>query len=149
MGDDRDVEQLREVMRILGDSLPNLLKSLTDMTSDPKRVAAFAASTAEFYKQLKDAGVPDDKAAELTKVFMERANPMGPLGALFGSGPGDLGKAFGGNFGDFGPSTRKGKMVFRVGGKDSDDEEDAEKDAEAGTKDRAASGGSSGRGGRD
>lgn len=122
-----DVDQLRQVLRALGEGLPNILNSLADMAFDPKRVAAFATSTAEFYRQLREAGVPEDKAAELTKVFIERTNPMGPLGGMLGgsgaSGFDDLGAFFGGAAGKARP-----KVVFKVGNETDDEGSDAEKD---------------------
>ncbi|MDE2046764.1 MAG: hypothetical protein KGJ69_16715, partial [Thermoplasmata archaeon] len=76
-------------------------------------------STAEFYKQLKEAGVPDEKAVELTKAFMERAGPSSPLGAIFGNiGPDlkDLGPLF--------EKTARGPrtITVRVGDVDKDEE---------------------------
>lgn len=138
MSGDDDLEKLREVMKVLGDSLPNLMKGLADLSYDPKRVAAFATSTAEFYKQLREAGVPEDKAAELTKTFMDKANLGGPLQALFGSGGGDLGE-----LGEWISSATKGpgKVVFKVGSDEDEEEESSSK--------KAGGGGSSGGKGRD
>jgi hypothetical protein len=116
MSPDEEIEKLREVFKILGEGLPQILNSIADLSYDPKRVAAFATSTAEFYKQLREAGVPEDKAAELTKAFMERSNPMGPLGGLFGgAGVQDLDDLLG----KAGKADRK--FVFKV--KDRHDEE--------------------------
>ena len=120
---DEDLEQLREIMRLLGESLPGFVKSLSDLAFDPKRVSAFAASTADFYKQLKDAGMSDEKAAELTKAFMERANPFGGLQDVFRGAPGDI-------FGGSGRGRGRGSMVFRIG-RDPDEEAGPSKDADA------------------
>lgn len=137
MSPDDEIDKLREVLRALGEGLPNILNSVADMAFDPKRVAAFATSTAEFYRQLREAGVPEDKAAELTKVFIERTNPMGPLGGLLGSsgasGLEDLDALLGG-----GPR-RGGSVKFKIGhqGPDDDEGEDAPKSSRVGSKDRS------------
>lgn len=120
MGGKDDIEELREVMKILGENLPNLLKQISDLASDQKRVAAFATSTAEFYRQLRESGVPEDKAVELTKVFMSRASPAGPLDALFNN--------MGGSLGDLGPLVEqarraRGSVTVRIGDVERDAEE--------------------------
>lgn len=125
MSPDDDIEKLREVLKALGEGLPSILNSVTNLAYDPKRVAAFATSTAEFYRQLREAGVPEDKAAELTKSFMERMNPMGPLGGLLGaSGMGDLDEMIGklGKVGKMGKVPKR--IVFKVGDSSEDEEKE-------------------------
>ena|SRR5579875_2495489 len=106
-GENPDIAKLRAVLGILGDELGKMAEHFSQMMSNPKWVESYAKAPAEFYKQMRAAGMSDEKAAELTAKFLERMNPLGPLGGLFGgAGGGFPGKGFGDLFGGFGKPPR-------------------------------------------
>ena len=88
--DKEDVEELREVMGVLSESLPKIMdsifgpiKDLINETYDPEKAERFGKNVASFYKELVGAGMDPDKAFELTKEYMESVNIVKTLVAAF------------------------------------------------------------------
>ena len=70
-----DVEELRSVLQAVSEFLGGLAKPLEEImetllkTVDGSKIGA---EVAEFYKRLKEAGVPEEQALEMTKEFFEK-----------------------------------------------------------------------------
>jgi len=77
-----DPEELRQVLDVVSEKIPKLLNDLSD--SLPKllgdiRDAMYSQAAGEnmgkaiaaFYKELKNAGIPDDTALKMTKDYAE------------------------------------------------------------------------------
>jgi len=81
MGEDKeDVEELREVLTIVSEKVPALLNQLADVLYGKDRAQQYAKAVAAFYKELKDAGMSEEKAFQLTQDYMSAMN----VGKLMG-----------------------------------------------------------------
>lgn len=69
-----DVEELREVLSVVSSEVPKLLKALSESLFGPEQTASYAKAVADFYKSLREAGMEEEQAFELTKEFMDRTN---------------------------------------------------------------------------
>ncbi len=69
--DMEDVEELKEVMETLNETVPDLISGIVKAIYNTEDSKNLAKSTANFYKELVDAGMEEDKAYDLTKKFME------------------------------------------------------------------------------
>lgn len=94
-----DVEELRSVLSAVSDflkelrePLEGLMKSLLGLI-DGERVGGDVAA---FYKKLRDAGVPEELAAEMTRKYFEQRisalNLLRKLGDLVSAGRGRTGR---------------------------------------------------------
>jgi hypothetical protein len=81
-----DVAELREVLNVISEFIDKLPKILNELIS-----ALYAAdigeklgkSVGEYYKKLKESGIPDDIAIKLTEAYAKEAQtPMKILGEL-------------------------------------------------------------------
>ncbi len=66
-----DVEELKEVMETLNETVPELISGIVKAIYNTEDSKNLAKSTANFYKELVDAGMEEDKAYKLTKQFMQ------------------------------------------------------------------------------
>ncbi len=66
-----DVEELKEVMETLNETVPDLISGIVKAIYNTEDSKNLAKSTANFYKELVNAGMDEDKAYELTRDFME------------------------------------------------------------------------------
>ncbi|WP_457752663.1 hypothetical protein [Thermococcus sp.] len=89
-GDEEDIQELKEVMSVLSESLPKIMdsifgpiKELINEAYDPDKAEKFGKNVANFYKELVAAGMDPDKAFELTKEYMESMNFIKTLIAAF------------------------------------------------------------------
>ncbi len=74
-----DAEQLKEIFGVLTDSVPKLLDSVTKVLYGAQEGTKFGESVAAFYKALRDAGMTNDQAFELTKDYMANLSLGGML----------------------------------------------------------------------
>ncbi|MFQ6089223.1 MAG: hypothetical protein ACE5K0_10020 [Candidatus Methanofastidiosia archaeon] len=81
-GEKKEAEEVREILEVVGDKLPQLLNDLSD--SLPKLLSALrdsvyseeaarnmAKSIAVFYQELKESELPDEMALKMTKDYAE------------------------------------------------------------------------------
>lgn len=71
MDDKEDVEELREVMSALNETVPSLISGIVEAIYNTEDSEELAKSTANFYKELVEAGMDEDKAYKLTRDFMK------------------------------------------------------------------------------
>jgi len=76
-----DPQKIKEIMDVITEKIPGLLKQLGDLLYGPKSAKQFAEAAAIFYKELKNAGMTDGQAFELTQQYMSTLN----LGNLMGN----------------------------------------------------------------
>ncbi len=69
--DEDDLEELKEVMETLNETVPSLLSGIVESIYNTENSEKLAKNTANFYKELVDAGMDEDKAYELTRDFMQ------------------------------------------------------------------------------
>lgn len=76
-----DPEQIKEILNIVSEKVPTLLKELSGILYTPDQAKNFSLAVATFYKGLIDAGMSDVQAFELTQQYMSNLN----LGGMFRS----------------------------------------------------------------
>jgi len=65
-----DPEKIKEVLDVVAEKIPGLLRQLSDLLYGPKSAKQYAEAAATFYKELKAAGMSEQEAFELTKQYM-------------------------------------------------------------------------------
>lgn len=63
-------EELREILSIVSDKMPSLLRGLRDILYSPEAAENMAGAVATFYKKLVDAGIPPQEAMDMAKGYM-------------------------------------------------------------------------------
>ena len=81
-----DADKIKEILDVVSDKVPGLLKELAGVLYGPDQAKKFGVAVATFYKELKDAGMTDEQAFELTRQYMSTLN----IGGMFSkfAGPG-------------------------------------------------------------
>ena len=71
-GHDRmpDPEKIKEILDIVSEKIPRLLKEMSGLLYSPKNAKQYAEAAAIFYKELKDAGMTNEQAFELTSQYL-------------------------------------------------------------------------------
>jgi hypothetical protein len=64
------VDELREILSVVSDKVPGLLRGLRDILYSPEAAENMAGAVATFYKKLVDAGIPPKEAMEMAKGYM-------------------------------------------------------------------------------
>jgi len=75
-----DPEKIKEILDVISEKIPGLLKQLSELLYGPKSAKQYAEAAAIFYKELKSAGMTEGQAFELTQQYMSTLN----LGNLMG-----------------------------------------------------------------
>jgi hypothetical protein len=75
-----DAEKIKEILDVVSEKIPGLLKQLSELLYGPKSAKQFAEAAAIFYKELKNAGMTDAQAFDLTRQYMSTLN----LGNIMG-----------------------------------------------------------------
>ncbi len=65
-----DPEKIKEILNIVSEKVPGLLKELSAVLYGPDQAKNFGVAVATFYKELKAAGMTDEQAFELTRQYM-------------------------------------------------------------------------------
>jgi hypothetical protein len=63
-------EELREILSIVSDKVPNLLRGLRDILYSPEAAENMAGAVATFYRKLVEAGIPKEEAMDMAKGYM-------------------------------------------------------------------------------
>jgi len=77
-----DPEALKEVLAVVADKVPELLAKLSDLLYSPEAAKKYSQSIAIFYKELKEAGMAEGEAFELTKQYMSTLNIGSNIGQI-------------------------------------------------------------------
>jgi hypothetical protein len=65
-----DAEQIRDIMKVLSETVPDLLQNLSKILYGAKESEEYGKAVANFYKALKDAGMSNEQAFQLTRDYM-------------------------------------------------------------------------------
>jgi hypothetical protein len=85
-------EQVKEILEVVSEKIPALLNSLTDVLYGKESAAKYGQAIAGFYKSLKDSGMTDQQAFELTKTYMSSLDLAGIVGKTVGGHHGEHGE---------------------------------------------------------
>lgn len=69
-----DPEQIKEILNVVSEKVPGLLKELSRVLYGPEEAKQLGVAVATFYKELRDAGMTDEQAFELTRQYMSTLN---------------------------------------------------------------------------
>lgn len=87
MGNDKkDVKEIKEILEVISREIPALLTSITDVLYGKDQAGKYAEAVAGFYKALKDGGMTDEQAFELTQQYMSSLNIPSMIGKAVGEG---------------------------------------------------------------
>jgi len=78
-----DPEKIKEILDVVSEKIPGLLKELSGLLYSPGNAKKYAAAAAIFYKELKNAGMTDEQAYELTSQYLSTLN-LGKMMGKFG-----------------------------------------------------------------
>lgn len=84
--DRKDVEELKEVMSTLKETVPDLIKGIVDALYSAQNAEDFGKQVANFYKSMIDAGMDKKEAFALTKQFMDSRDIVGVVKKMLSSG---------------------------------------------------------------
>ena len=76
-----DPQKIKEIIDVISEKIPGLLKQLSELLYGAQSAKQYAEAAAIFYKELKNAGMTDAQAFELTQQYMSTLN----LGNLMGN----------------------------------------------------------------
>jgi hypothetical protein len=74
-----DVGQLKELFKVLSDSVPELLENVTKVLYEAKSGEEFGKAVAGFYQAMVSAGMSKEQAFALTKEYMSNLSIGGLL----------------------------------------------------------------------
>ena len=82
----KDAEEVSEVFEALSTHIPNMIRSILDSLFSPEAAANMGKAIAEFYKKLKEGGIPEEDAMEMTKGYLSTLTKWSEMmkGARFG-----------------------------------------------------------------
>ncbi len=69
-----DPEKIKEILDIVAEKIPGLLKELSSLLYGPESAKKYAQAAATFFKELKAAGMTDQQAYDLTQQYMSTLN---------------------------------------------------------------------------
>ena len=78
-----DPEKIKEILDVVSEKIPGLLKELSSLLYSPQSAKQYAEAAAIFYKELKNAGMTEDQAYELTSQYLSTLN-LGNMMGKFG-----------------------------------------------------------------
>jgi len=75
-----DPQKIKEIIDVISEKIPGLLKQLSELLYGAQSAKQYAEAAAIFYKELKNAGMNEQQAFELTQQYMSTLN----LGNIMG-----------------------------------------------------------------
>lgn len=78
-----DADEVKEILAVVSEKVPALLNSLADVLYGKEQSVKYGQAVAGFYKTLKESGMTDEQAYELTKGYMSAMNLAGMIGEAF------------------------------------------------------------------
>ncbi len=66
----KSVDDLREVLGVVSEKVPGLLRGLRDVLYSVEAAEGMAGAVATFYKKLVDAGIPREDAMDMARGYM-------------------------------------------------------------------------------
>jgi hypothetical protein len=65
-----DAEQIRDIMKVLSETVPGLLEGLAKILYGAKESEEYGRAVANFFKALKESGMSNEQAYQLTRDYM-------------------------------------------------------------------------------
>ncbi len=81
---DSEIRELREVLDVVSEKVPSLLRGMRDILYSREAAENMADAVATFYKKLVDAGIPKEDALEMTRGYMINLRDIVGEGMKFG-----------------------------------------------------------------
>jgi hypothetical protein len=81
-----DAKEVKEVLEVVSSEIPKLLEALSEAMYSKENAENLGKSVAQFYKQMKDAGMGERQAFELTEKFMQNFSMGGMIGQVLQGG---------------------------------------------------------------
>ena len=75
-----DPQKIKEILDVVAEKVPGLLRELSSLLYSPESAKQYAQAAAIFYKELKNAGMSEREAYELTSQYLSTLN----LGKMMG-----------------------------------------------------------------
>lgn len=89
MAQEKDAQEIREILEVVSDKVPALLRGLWSVLYSKESAQSMAEAIGTFYKGLIDSGIPRDVALDMTRGYViNLRDVMGKRGLNLG----DLGK---------------------------------------------------------
>ena len=79
-----DAEEIKEIMQVMSTEIPKLLVSISDTMYKTENAEKFGKSIAIFYKQMRDAGMSEKQAFEMTEQYMNNFSLGGMISNALG-----------------------------------------------------------------
>ncbi|RJS76330.1 hypothetical protein CW712_02100 [Candidatus Bathyarchaeota archaeon] len=76
---DNDVEELHQVLKTVSEMVPNLIKGIMNSIFSAEAGKNMGAAAANFYKELKAAGIPEDVAVKMTQDYVKTFTDIGGI----------------------------------------------------------------------
>jgi len=74
-----DVEELKEVLSVVSKEVPNLIKSIIASVFSEEAGRDMGKAAAAFYKELKEAGIPEEIAVKMTENYVSGFTSLGDV----------------------------------------------------------------------
>jgi hypothetical protein len=74
-----DVEELKEVLSVVSKELPSLIKSIIASVFSEEAGRDMGKAAAAFYKELKEAGIPEETAVKMTENYVSVFTSLGDI----------------------------------------------------------------------
>ncbi len=91
-------QEVKEILEVVSVEIPKLLESISNVVYKAENAESMGKSIASFYKQMKEAGMTDEQAFEMTQKFMGSFS----LGGMISQALGGVGKNGGRDWEEFG-----------------------------------------------
>ena len=88
--DIEDVEELKEVLGVVSTEIPALIKGIIGSVFSEDAGRDMGKAAAAFYKQLKDAGMPEETAVKMTENYISVFTSLGDVMRRAVSGKGEF-----------------------------------------------------------
>jgi hypothetical protein len=74
-----DVEEITEILNVVSKEVPSLIKGLIESVFSEQAGRDMGKAAAAFYKELKDAGLPEETAVKMTENYVSVFTSLGDL----------------------------------------------------------------------
>ncbi len=76
MRDEHDAKEIGEILDVVSDKIPALLRGLRDVLYSKESAENMADSVGTFYKKLVEAGIPKEDALDMARGYMINLRDM-------------------------------------------------------------------------
>ena len=74
-----DIEEFQKVMKTLSEQIPSLIRGIISSIFSAEAGKNIGAAAANFYKELKAGGIPDEVAIKMTQDYVRTFTNLGTL----------------------------------------------------------------------